>query len=158
MAHSLESLAARLQYLEDHVAIYQLISRYGPAADAGASRDAASLWTEGGTYDAQVGAWTGRDAIAGMIEGEFHQSLIHEGCAHILTLPHIRIDGDRATAVCYGQLCRNDNGNFRVWRVTATYWKLVRTAHEGWRVEYRLNKVLDGDPEARELIARAWTV
>ena len=114
---------------------------------------AASLWTDDGIYDAQVGAWQGRDAIAGMIDGDTHQSYIHAVCAHVLTMPYITIDGDTAVATCYGQLFRRDGENFRIWRVTATRWELQRTAG-GWRIANRVNRLLDGDASARELLRR----
>jgi hypothetical protein len=112
---------------------------------------AASLWTEDGIYDAQVGAWQGRAAIAGMIDGDTHQGYIHAGCAHVLTMPYITIDGNTAVATCYGQLFRNDGENFRIWRVTATRWELRREA-DGWRIANRVNKLLDGDASARALL------
>ena len=91
---AVSALQARVQHLDDQAAIYQLIANYGPAADSGWSEMAASLWTEDGIYDAQVGAWQGRPAIAGMIDGDTHQGYIHAGCAHVLTMPYITIDGD----------------------------------------------------------------
>jgi hypothetical protein len=145
------ALQERVQRLDDQAAIYQIIANYGPAADSGWSEMAASLWTEDGIYDAQVGAWQGRPAIAGMIAGETHQNYIHEGCAHILTMPYITIDGDTAVATCYGQLMRIDGDNFRVWRVTATRWELHRDP-DGWRIANRVNKLLNGDPAARDLL------
>jgi hypothetical protein len=148
---TVRELQARVQRLDDQAAIYQLIANYGPAADSGWSEAAASLWTEDGTYDAQVGTWQGHEAIAGMIAGATHQSYIHDGCAHVLTMPYIAIDGDTAVATCYGLLFRNDGPNFRIWRVTATRWELVRTA-AGWRIEHRVNKLLDGDAQARALL------
>ena len=147
------ALQVRVQRLDDQAAIYQLIANYGPAADSGWPEMAASLWTEDGIYDAQVGAWRGREAIAGMIAGDTHQGYIHEGCAHVLTMPYITVDGDTAVATCYGQLFRNDGDNFRIWRVTATRWELRRDA-DGWRIANRVNKLLDGDAEARALLRR----
>ena len=147
------ALQARVQHLDDQAAIYQLIANYGPAADSGWSEMAASLWTEDGIYDAQVGAWQGRRAIAGMIDGDTHQGYIHAGCAHVLTMPYITIDGDTAVATCYGQLFRNDGENFRIWRVTATRWELQRGT-DGWHIANRVNKLLDGDASARELLRR----
>ena len=43
--------------------------------------------------------------------------------------------------------------NFRTWRVGANRWEFVRTA-DGWRVKQRINRVLNGDAEARELLRR----
>jgi hypothetical protein len=145
----------RVRLLEDHVAIYQLLAGYGPAVDAGASEIAASRWSEAGSYDAQVGEWVGREAIAGMVEGDFHQLLISSGCAHVLSMPYVVVDGDRAVATSHGRLYRRDEltDSFRVWRVTATRWELIRS-EGGWLVERRVNKLLDGDAEARHLLER----
>ena len=153
LERAVAALQERVQRLDDQAAIYQLIANYGPAADSGWSEMAASLWTDDGIYDAQVGAWQGRDAIAGMISGATHQGYIHEGCAHVLTMPYITVDGDTAVATCYGQLFRNDGDNFRIWRVTATRWELRRDV-DGWRIANRVNKLLDGDAEARALLRR----
>ena len=153
LATTVAALERRVRQLEDQTAIYQLIANYGPAADAGWSAKAASLWTDDGIYDAQVGAWQGRAAIGGMIDGATHQGYIHEGCAHVLTLPYISVAGDTAVATCYGQLFRRDGENFRIWRVTATRWELART-NDGWRVANRVNRLLDGDDEARALLRR----
>lgn len=149
----LDALEARVRLLEDHVAIYQLMMGYGPAVDAGEADLAASRWTVDGVYDAQVGAWSGRGAIADMVHGDMHQGIMRGGSAHVTMMPYLVIDGDRAVATAYAQLCRADGENFRVWRVTATRWELVRTA-EGWQVEHRVNRVLDGDEAARALLRR----
>lgn len=155
-ASRLQALEARLARLEDHVALYQLMMGYGPAVDAGESEVAASRWTVDGVYDAQVGAWHGRDAIAGMVEGPMHQEIIAGGSAHVTAMPYLTIDGDRATATAYAQLCRAGDGEFRVWRVTATRWEFVRTP-DGWRVAHRVNRLLDGDEAARALLRRGVT-
>jgi len=149
----LDALEARVRLLEDHVAIYQVMMGYGPAVDAGEAELAAARWTADGSYDAQVGAWHGRDAIEGMVHGDMHQGIIRGGSAHVTAMPYLVVDGDRAVATAYAQLCRADGENFRVWRVTATRWELVRT-RAGWQVERRVNRLLDGDEAARELLRR----
>jgi len=149
------ALEAEVALLADKLEIYQLVSAYGPSVDAGLARQAAELWTEDGVYDAQVGAWSGREAIAGMVEGPVHQALIHAGCAHVIGMRHIRLDGDTAVVTCYARLYRRDPAadGFFVWRLTANRWELSRTA-EGWRVKHRVNRQLDGGQEARDLLAR----
>ena len=151
------ALEARLRVLEDHVSLYQLMMGYGPAVDAGESELAAARWTDDGSYDAQVGEWHGRDAIAGMVDGEMHHGIIGGGSAHVTAMPYVTIDGDRAVATAYAQLYRAESDGFRVWRVTATRWEFVRTG-EGWRVQRRVNRLLDGDPEARALLRQGVTV
>jgi hypothetical protein len=92
------ALTDRVQCLEDQQEIGQLVAQYGPAVDSGAAAAAAELWTEDGTFVA-VGAieMHGREQIAGMVNGQGHQSLILNGCGHVLTAPHITLDGDEAT-------------------------------------------------------------
>jgi hypothetical protein len=149
----IERLEDGLAKLRDQLAIYQLITSYGPLVDSGDSGAVAQLWTQDGTYDAQLGKWTGHDAIAGMVNGTVHQDIIQGGAAHVIGMPHVRVDGDRAIATCYARLYRWDpNGEgFKVRRITANRWDLLRTS-EGWRVRYRVNRQLDGSEEARQLL------
>jgi hypothetical protein len=56
-------LERRIALLEDQVAIYQLMSAYGPAADSGSTERATSLWTEAGVYDLHSRVMTGRGEI-----------------------------------------------------------------------------------------------
>jgi hypothetical protein len=103
------ALAARVRALEDQVEIMQLVAQYGPAADSGSGDAAAALWTEDGTFDvAGHFEMRGRDAIAGMVHGEGHQGLIRNGCGHVLTVPHIAVDGDGAAGRGYALNIRWD--------------------------------------------------
>jgi hypothetical protein len=150
----LDALARRLDALDDEVAIEQVLARYGPAVDSGSGAEAAGLWAEDGTYDAQIGAWAGRSAIAGMVAGRGHQGLIHAGAAHVMGgVPYVTVHGDTATVTAYYELHRREEDHFVVWRVTATRWELTR--HEGgWQVTSRVNRLLDGHADARELLGR----
>lgn len=148
----IRELAQRAGRLEDLVAIYQLMATYGPAADGGAAAVAAGLWTGEGSYESSgAGVWRGRPAIAAMLEGPGHQGLIAGGCAHVLDLPTVTVDGDRAVARCHFVLYV-DGRDPAAWRVTANRWELVRTA-DGWAVERRVNQVLDGSPAGPALFA-----
>ena len=61
----LSALETRLRAAEDQLEIIRLLNTYGPAVDSGASRPAAQLWIEGGTYNiGGVGPVTGHDKIA----------------------------------------------------------------------------------------------
>jgi hypothetical protein len=140
-------LEGRLAELEDTLAIYQLMSTYGPAVDGGATEVAADLWTESGDYGSSgAGFWEGSAAIKAMLDAEGHQGLIHNGCAHVFDIPRITISGDRAVALCHFFLYRHGDAGFWTWRVAASRWDLVRVP-EGWRVEHRINQLLDGTPE-----------
>jgi ketosteroid isomerase-like protein len=151
------ALTARVRALEDQAEIMQLVAQYGPAVDSGSGDAAAALWTEDGTFDV-VGHFEmrGRAAVAGMVHGEGHQGLIGNGCGHVLTVPHIVVDGDEATGRGYALNIRWDAGADRFWvgRVSANAWHWIRT-DEGWRVAKRVNANLDGTPEHRQLLVPA---
>jgi hypothetical protein len=152
------ALQERVQQLEDHVAITvaitQLVAQYGPAVDSGSADAAAQLWTDDGLFDA-VGAleMRGQEQIAWMVRTEGHQELIRNGCAHVLTVPHVVIEGDEAHGRSYALNIRWDPEAQRFWvaRLSANSWRWVRTA-DGWRVAERVNANLDGTPEHRMML------
>jgi hypothetical protein len=148
-------LAAKVRALADQIEIMQLVAQYGPAVDSGSGEAAAALWTEGGAFDAvPFLRMRGRDDIAAMVGGEGHQSLITNGCGHILTVPHIVVDGDQATGRSYALNIRWDAGAARFWvaRVSANTWRWVRTP-KGWRIAERVNASLDGTAGHRDILA-----
>jgi ketosteroid isomerase-like protein len=152
---TVELLAAQVRELSDQVEIMQLVAQYGPAVDSGSGAAAAALWTEDGTFDAvPQRRMRGRDEIAGMVHGDGHQSLIRNGCGHVLTVPHIVVDGDHATGRSYALNIRWDPGADRFWlaRVSANTWRWARTPR-GWRITERVNASLDGTAEHREMLA-----
>jgi hypothetical protein len=151
---TLEDLAARLRAVEDVLAVQRIVLSYGPAADAGLSRQAASLWLEDGVYDwdTSVEPLAGRAAVDGMLQGENHQGLIAEGVAHFAGAPVVEVDGDRATALTYSLVMRREEGRFYLWRVSANRWELERDGR-AWRVRHRTNRVLDASGAGRELFA-----
>lgn len=152
---TVEALASKVRALEDRVEIMQLVAQYGPAVDSGSGDAAAELWTEDGAFDAVPHLeMRGRDDIAGMVHGPGHQSLIHNGCGHVLTVPHIVVDGDEATGRSYALNIRWDAAADRFWvaRVSANTWRWTRTSR-GWRITDRVNANLDGTPEHRAMLA-----
>ena len=152
---TVERLAGQVRALEDQVEIMQLVAQYGPSVDSGRGEVTASLWTEDGSFDA-VPVWEmrGRDDIISMVHGPGHQRLIDNGCGHVLTVPHIVVDGDQATGRSYALNIRWDPEADRFWvaRVSANTWTWVRTP-AGWRIADRVNAPLDGTPEHREMLA-----
>lgn len=133
------------------LAVQQLVLGYGPAVDSGTADAAASRWAEDGSYDFQDGVLEGREAVLAMVLGAAHQGLIARGAAHVLTTPHIVVDGDRAVATCYSLLHRYDGKAWVVSRVSANRWELERSEH-GWQVTERVNRLLDGSAQARALL------
>ncbi len=163
----MSDIETRLRALEDQLAPYQLISSYGPLVDSGDAEATSNLWVEDGIYDwgggsaargpgggvkeGPDGAAHSRAEIADMVRGKFHQEIIGGGSAHVIGLPHIVFDGDHAVATTYARLYRKDGENFRVWRISASRWECVRTP-EGWRIQRRVNRVLTGAEEPRQLL------
>ena len=154
----LAALKARVRALEDHVEITQIVSSYGPSVDSGSSEATAQLWTEDGTFAVVGGEHTftmnGRGDIRGMVSGAGHQNLIHNGCAHVLTAPHVAVKGDEAFGRSYALNIRWDPAADRFWvaRVSANTWRWVRTP-EGWRTAERVNSNLDGAAASRQMLA-----
>jgi hypothetical protein len=152
---AVEALTKRLSDLEDIVSLSQLVARYGPAVDSGSADAAAALWTEDGVFRA-VGAMDmhGHVEIAGMVRHEGHQSLILNGCGHVLTAPAVELHGDTATGRNYAMNIRWDEESQRFWvaRVSANTWRWERTP-EGWRTVERVNANLDGSEEPRRMLA-----
>lgn len=149
----LAALEARVRLLEDQVAIYRLLACYGPSVDSRSEEATASLWTSDGRYDFGGAPLRGSDDVGGLVHREPHVSYVARGCAHVIGMPLVTIAGDRATATGYSRIYLRDGDGWKVERASANRWELVRT-EEGWKVESRLNRLLDGSPEARAILAR----
>jgi ketosteroid isomerase-like protein len=155
LRQAVAALQARVQSLEDHLEITQLVAQYGPAVDSGSAEATAALWTDDGTFDAvNAMEMRGREQIAGMVRSDGHQGLIANGCGHVLTVPHVVVDGDEAEGRSYALNIRWDAEADRFWvaRVSANTWRWVRT-DDGWRIAERVNANLDGTAAHRALLA-----
>ncbi|EOM77470.1 nuclear transport factor 2 family protein [Rhodococcus rhodnii] len=148
----LADVERQLGTVEDTLAITRLMTAYGPAVDAGCEEAVADLWTEDGVYDIDTGILRGHDEIAAMVRSQGHRNWIDGGCGHVLEPGHIRIDGDTAVATCKSQLIAYDGEAFRVQRVTASRWEMVKRDGQ-WKVTRRVGRILDGRADARELLA-----
>lgn len=155
LASRFAALEQRVRMLEDQLEIYRLISSYGPAVDTGSSDMAAALWDDEGTYEFDTSRLEGPAGIAEMVRSDGHQALIRQGCAHILAMPVVRVDGDTARATGYSRVYRHTAEGYEVWRVSANHWELKRTT-DGWKVVRRVNRTIDGEPEAREILETAF--
>jgi ketosteroid isomerase-like protein len=154
MAVVLEQLTERVRALEDQIALFQTMSSYGPSVDSMSVQEAASIWTEDGVYDVGSGPvppMHGRDEIAAMLEGPNHGTLVEQGCAHVMTMPLVKVDGDVAVGIAYHRLYVRDGDGFRIWRLTASRWDWVRRA-DGWKVKRRTHRLMDGSEDARQLL------
>ena len=99
-AADLQSLAARVQVLEDREAIRALILAYGTAHDHRDYRTFADLFAANGEWVGGLGSAKGPDAIFELMD----RTIGHDpqpggsGTYHVMTNDQIEIDGDRASA------------------------------------------------------------
>lgn len=149
----LRALEERLARQEDMTAILQLIAAYGPAVDSLDGSATAAIWAPAGSYDYGAGTIAGAEAVGGVVDAPTHLGYVAAGCGHVLSLPRVWLDGDRAQAVNHSRVYLHDGAGWRVERCSANHWHFIRTA-DGWRVESRRNRLLDGNAEARALLGR----
>ncbi len=99
-ADTLESLAARVQVLEDREEIRALILAYGTAHDHRDYRTFASLFAANGEWVGGMGTAKGPQAIFELMDKTIghHPMPNGSGTYHVLTNDDIKIDGDTAAA------------------------------------------------------------
>jgi ketosteroid isomerase-like protein len=155
MEQRIAALEARLARLEDEAAILRLIAAYGPAVDSCDAAAVAALWAEDGSYDFGGAPLQGSAAVGALVDLDSHRGYVAAGAGHVLSLPRVTIDGDRAVAVNYSQvLVRDRAGGWRCERLSANRWDLGR-GPAGWQVVARVNRLLDGAEAPRALLAAA---
>lgn len=163
-----QELEDRLRAVEDKLAILNLIASHPPCSDTGSDHYVSKMYMEDGVIDLGAGKGaSGNKAVAAMVKEPGHQAAIAGGLAHFCGLPHIAIDGDAATVTSYLQIItphptaepievpnHGATKGFRIHRVGANRWELVRTPN-GWKIKRRTLRPLDGTEPARELLRRA---
>jgi ketosteroid isomerase-like protein len=150
-----KSIEERLLELEDREAIRQAICGYGYAVD-GCNYDAVgSFYVEDGVYAVgDIGAYQGREGVAGITRDPGHMGLVAGGTAHMSTPPYIVIEGDQAVATCHTMVPKHEDGKFHVWRLSASRIDLARQDDGCWRIVHRQNWMLDGNPAGPAMLAR----
>jgi hypothetical protein len=163
------SLDDRIKEIEDRLEIYNLIASHPPSADTGGSDHIAACWVEDGVFDRgeTLSSPHGRDTIASQVKSAEHQAAIAGGLAHFTGLPHVAIEGDTAVVTSYLQILvpqtqgdpvdvpnHGSGRGFRVHRMTANRWELVRTP-QGWKFKHRSLRQLDGSEPARKILRGA---
>ena len=162
------TLEERIRAIEDRLEICNLIAGHPPSADTAADYYTRAVYTEDGEFDrGPHPGGRGNAAIASVVKTPAHQAAIAGGLAHFCGLPHIELDGDRAAVTSYLQILMPDpNGapvelpnhgtskGFRIHRVAANRWELVRTA-AGWKIKRRTLRPLDGSEPARQILRQA---
>jgi hypothetical protein len=150
LAERIRALEARLQQLEDHAAIVRLISAYGPAADRSDGAAIQQLFSEDGTYELE--GWSFDHQTMGQtVRTDLHTRYVLAGSAHVMSLPDVRLMGDRAVAINYSQVFVSEGDHWVVDRCAANRWELVRTT-EGWRISRRVNRLLNGSDASVQLL------
>src|SRR5215475_2944086 len=162
------TLEQRIRAIEDRLAIYNLIASHPPRADTGAQGYIRSIFADDAVLDLGGDKTaTGNEAISGMSQRPAHQEAIRGGLAHFAGLPHVELDGDRAVVTSYLQIitphpsaepvevpAHGVSKGYRVHRVGANRWELVRTA-AGWKIKRRTFRSLDGSNDALDILRRA---
>lgn len=150
----LATIERRLRVAEDRLAIYDLIAHYGPAVDARRADATGALWTNDGTYDFGAAPLEGSADIGSLVDREPHVSYVERGCAHVMSLPVVVVDGNHARATGYSRVYVHDEDRWIVLRASANHWTFVRS-DDGWRVKSRVNRVLDGTQAGRDILSLA---
>jgi hypothetical protein len=155
------NLEQRVQALEDKLDIVQLIMSYPLALDSGAEGYCSSVWAEEGIFDRgssepaeHSGGYQGSYGVKTILEemnGPAIRAARNKGLAHLMTAPHVQVNGNRAIATNYNQLVEHGTDGFITTRVSANRWELVRR-NESWLIERRTLRLLDGSSEARQLL------
>jgi hypothetical protein len=152
----MKSLEERLQAVEDRLEIYNVISAYGPTVDGCNLEDMGRVYAEHGVYDVRDYRYMdGLEAIRDMMNGVGHRTLTGNGAAHVGTLPHVELEGDRAIATNYSIIMGRREGEPVMLRLNISRIYLSRGPN-GWRIDRRIIDPLDGRASSREMAGRVF--
>jgi hypothetical protein len=148
----LAALEARVQELTDTLAVMRVIASYSPSVDGGAADVAGLIWTEDSSYDSDHAdePLVGRAPIVELAERIGGLTM---GAAHFFNLPLVTVHGDHAVVTAVSNTYHQEGDRYVVARVSANRWELERIDGT-WQIRSRVNRLLDGSPEARDLLAR----
>ncbi|HEY2333275.1 MAG TPA: nuclear transport factor 2 family protein [Acidimicrobiales bacterium] len=147
----LAALEARVQELSDTLEVMRVIASYAPSVDGGAADVIGRFWTEDAVYDSDADApLVGRGPMVELAE---RVGGLTFGAAHFFNLPIVTVQGDHAVVTGESNTYHQEGDRYVVARVSSNRWELDRVDGT-WQVRHRVNRLLDGSPEARELLAR----
>jgi uncharacterized protein (TIGR02246 family) len=150
-----KTLEQRLLELEDHEAIRQVVCGYGYAVDGLNAEAVGECYADDGVYAVgDIGKMEGRETIEAITRDPGHLGLVGAGCAHISMSPYIVLDGDRAVATCHTMVNMHGENGFFIGRLSASRIDLARQADGSWKITYRQNYLLNGDPAGSQLLGR----
>jgi uncharacterized protein (TIGR02246 family) len=149
------SIEDRLRKVEDQFAIYQVINGYGYAVDGLNGQAVGDCYVEDGVYAVgDIGSMEGRERIVAITRDPGHLKFVGNGCAHMSSVPHVVIDGDKATATCHTMVAMHGDDGFFIGRLSASRLQLARQDDGSWKIVHRQNYMLDGNPAGPALLAR----
>ena len=155
MSNTESAVEKRLRAIEDQLAIYQVICSYGYAVDGLNAKAVGECYTDDGVYAVgDIGSMNGRETIEAITRDPGHLNYVANGCAHMSTLPHIVLDGDRAAATCHTMVGMHGENGFFIGRMSASRLELARQADGVWKIVHRQNYMLNGDPAGSKLLGR----
>jgi len=138
LQNELARLARRLQRVEDQLAIRNLMTRYGLAADCGNDALAMACHAEHARYVVSAPAagreeeeeredlvLEGREAIGAMLRSDLHQSML-PNTAHTVGPSDIEVEGDTAHAIGYSRLYLREGDQPRLMRLSINQWRFER--------------------------------
>lgn len=160
LADRLTALEERLQRVEDELAIRNLMTRYGLAADCGNDALAMACHAEHAQYRVSAPkagregehadlVLEGREAIGEMLRSELHQSML-PNTAHTIGPSDIRVDGDHAHAVGYSRLYLREGEQPRLMRLSINQWTFQRV-HRVWLIAGRQSRLV-GEAAAQDIL------
>jgi hypothetical protein len=163
----MSDLLKRVRALEDERDIARLIASYGPRVDSADADGTAALWATDGFYDVEGWRMNSSDDVHRMVSSASHRELVDGGCCHFLGPAVVTVTGDTAIAMCESLVLlrsqevvaerlpyagwRHAATEYVVWRATANHFEL-RRFDDGWRIVARTSRMLDGKPQAHDLL------
>jgi uncharacterized protein (TIGR02246 family) len=144
LAAQVAALAARVQALDDVLAVHDVLVRYGLAVDAGDAAATAALYADDCDVDIDgVVRFRGRQDVHDMVLGDAHQAILG-ACAHLMGPYAVQVDGDRATAVGYATVYVREDATIAPWRQAYGRFELQR--RDGtWQITKRVSRAV-GSP------------
>ena len=148
-------LEARLGKLEDQLAIYQVINGYGYAVDGLNATAVGECYVDDGIYAVgDIGEMKGRERIEAITRDPGPLAYVAAGCAHMSSVPHVLIEGDKAVATCHTMVAMHGENGFFIGRLSASRIQLDRQGDGSWKIVHRQNYMLNGDPAGSALLGR----
>lgn len=154
-------LEARVQALEDQLAIQRVITDYSAFLDGRDYDGYVGLFTEDGVWangnTRREGQGEIRDMLSGLF-GEVEEGFVNTSSFHQISNFEIDVEGDTATAKSRFIFVMRGEGGEPVNELSGQYHdKLVRTA-DGWKIAERVDHTVMPTPEEWVAEVASWGV